>query len=40
MAVSGADAPKLKEQLIAEGYVHTAIVGEVLSLQDKALIVR
>ena len=40
MAVSEADAPKLCERLVAEGYTYTAIVGEVLPLQDKTLIVR
>ncbi len=40
MAVSATDAPRLCEQLISEGYAYTAIVGEVLSLQDKVLIVR
>ncbi len=39
MAVSEADAFILQQQLIAEGYEHTAIIGKVLSLHDKALIV-
>jgi selenide,water dikinase len=40
MAVSATDAPKLREALIAEGYAYTTIIGEVLPLQEKALIVR
>jgi len=39
MAVSEADVCTLQQQLIAEGYEHTAIIGKVLSLRDKALIV-
>jgi selenide,water dikinase len=40
MAVSATDASKLREALIAEGYAYTTIIGEVLPLQEKALIVR
>jgi len=40
MAVSPADASALLERLIAEGYTYSAIIGEVLPMQEKALMVR
>ncbi len=40
MAVSPADAFTLPKRLIDEGYEYTAVIGEVLPLQEKSLIVR
>ena len=40
MAVAPEDAERLRLRLIDEGYTYTAVIGEVLPLQDNALIVR